>query len=359
MGKTRVADQLMPALLNVIPDSVVLLDASGGIVMANHELSDYLNRAVEQLIDTNVFDVLPLSVAKARKERLETVAATGKPVHFEDQHNGRWIANSYYPVKDASGTVMRVVSFARDITESKRAKQSSHQTEVEDITAREQAEQALLALSGRLIDSQEEECMRVARELHDGLGQAMALLGIELGKAAQATTLAAARKSIDKLSANVQTIARDLQQLSHRLHPSTLDHLGLSLAIKEHCEALAAHHPDLAIDFTASNVPRDVPNDVALSLFRIVQEALGNVVKHSGARKAQVVLVGDSQGLTLRIEDNGRGFDPEKAMAKGGLGLVSMSERMRIVGGSISIRPRPLAGTCIEADVPISQAKAA
>jgi PAS domain S-box-containing protein len=230
---------------------------------------------------------------------------------------------------------------------------------VEDITARKKAEQALLYLSGRLIGAQEEERKRVARELHDVVGQDVAMLGIELGKAARGTSLSDVRNAINKLSANLQTITSDLQQLSHRLHPSTLDHLSLSLAIKEHCEALAAQHEDIEFTFNSINVPNSVSKDVALCLFRIVQEALGNVVKHSKARRARVQLVGSSQDVALSIQDDGDGFDLEAAKAKGRLGLVSMSERLRIIGGSISIYSRPSAGTRIEVRVPIRNAKAA
>jgi signal transduction histidine kinase len=133
-----------------------------------------------------------------------------------------------------------------------------------------------------------------------------------------------------------------------------LDHLGLSLAIKEYCETLAARHEELAVTVTSKSVPRQVRKDVALCLYRIVQEALGNIVAHSGATKARVELLGRAEEITLSIEDDGRGFDPEAAETKGRLGLLSMRERSRIVGGTITIRSRPAAGTRIDVRVPIA-----
>jgi signal transduction histidine kinase len=131
-----------------------------------------------------------------------------------------------------------------------------------------------------------------------------------------------------------------------------LDHLGLALAIKEHCDALSALHPQLQIVLEADNVPRGIPSDVALCLFRIVQEALGNIVMHSGAHKAQITLGTHAQDITLSVEDDGCGFDVERALVEGGLGLVSMRERLRLIGGSMSICSRPCAGTRLEARAP-------
>jgi signal transduction histidine kinase len=124
--------------------------------------------------------------------------------------------------------------------------------------------------------------------------------------------------------------------MSYDLHPSKLVHLGLVTTVKGLCEELAQRH-GLEIEFTHEDVPADLPQEVSLCLYRITQECLNNVIRHSGARRAKVTVSGNEQEIRLVVSDSGIGFDPESPILKKGIGLVGMRERLRLVGGRISI----------------------
>jgi signal transduction histidine kinase len=147
-----------------------------------------------------------------------------------------------------------------------------------------------------------------------------------------------------------QEISSEIHRVAYQLHPSKLDHLGLVSAVKSHCLELAAHH-EIKISFKEKGCSGFIPKDVTLCLFRIVQESFRNVIKHSGAREASAVLVGTSDFIHLSISDNGRGFNLDRLESKKGLGLISMRERLRLVGGVISIQSTSQ-GTTIEVSIP-------
>ena len=223
-----------------------------------------------------------------------------------------------------------------------------------DITHARQTEETLRDLGGRLITAQEEERSRVARELHDDLNQRMALLSVELEQLSQRLP---ARQSNLRLSINnvwerAQEISSEIHRVAYQLHPSKLDHLGLVAAVKSHCLELAAHH-EIKIDFKEKGCSGFIPKNVTLCLFRIVQESFRNVIKHSGAREASVVLLGSPHLIHLSVSDTGRGFDVDSLASKSGLGLISMRERLRLVGGVISIHSTER-GTKIEVWIPLA-----
>jgi signal transduction histidine kinase len=219
------------------------------------------------------------------------------------------------------------------------------------------SQRELRVLTGRLLQAQETERRRIARELHDDLNQNLALLSVELDVLGQRPPESAAKLGdrMRELSARVKQLSSAVHGLSHQLHPSKLEQLGLLAATRGLCRELAEGHR-LSIDFTHSEVPDAIPEDAALCLYRIVQEALGNVIKHSGARHAAVGLTGGADALGLRIVDDGAGFDPGSVRGNGGLGLVGMRERLRLVGGTMSIDSRPAGGTRIEVRVPLHPA---
>jgi signal transduction histidine kinase len=226
----------------------------------------------------------------------------------------------------------------------------------EDTTRTRQTEEALRELGGRLITAQEEERSRVARELHDDLNQRMALLSIELEQLSQRIPAGQdnIRESIQNVWVRAQEISSEIHRVSYQLHPSKLDHLGLVAAVKSLCNELGSHH-EIKIAFREKGCHRLLPKEVTLCLFRIVQEALRNVIKHSGAAEAAVALAGSENVIHLSVSDTGRGFDAGSMEAKGGLGLISMRERLRSVGGVISIHSTAR-GTKIEVSVPLSSA---
>lgn len=225
---------------------------------------------------------------------------------------------------------------------------------VADITDRKRGEEALSGVSRKLIEAQEQERARIARELHDDLSQRMALLEIGLQQFERDIPglTSNAQGQLQKISDIATEVSSDLHNMSHRLHPAKLDLLGLVAAVGGHCKEVSEQQ-ELRIDFVHRDVETKIPKDVALCLFRIVQEALRNVVKHSGTAEAKVELSGSSGGIELCISDAGAGFNPESAPTKGGIGLVSMHERLRLVGGHLVVESEPSHGTRIRVRVPI------
>jgi signal transduction histidine kinase len=219
------------------------------------------------------------------------------------------------------------------------------------------SERELRLLTGRLLRAQEMERRRLARELHDDLSQNLALLSVEMELLGQRPLEQDGRlgEKMQELSGLVKHLTSYVHGLSHQLHQSKLEQLGLVAAVRSMCREQAAGH-GLLIEFTDGQSPRAIPDDAALCLYRIVQEALRNIIKHSGARRVGVDLGGAAGVVDLVIVDDGAGFDPRLADGKGGLGLVSMRERLRLVGGEIAIASKPGAGTSIVVRVPLGGA---
>ena len=216
-----------------------------------------------------------------------------------------------------------------------------------------QAEAALRDVSARLINAQEEERSRVARELHDDLSQRMALMSIELEQIAQTMHISdKMRRKFEGLQNQAQEISSDIHRLSYRLHPSKLDHLGLAAALRSLCEQINAGGK-LRVYLHQMGFPAMLPKDVTLCLFRIAQEALRNAVKHSEANhvRVNVKLLGDA--VHLAVADDGCGFEMRSGSFAEGLGLISIRERLRIVGGTFEIHSQPAQGTRIEVRVPL------
>jgi signal transduction histidine kinase/ABC-type uncharacterized transport system substrate-binding protein len=212
---------------------------------------------------------------------------------------------------------------------------------------------AQLQLSGLLINAQEHERSRLASELHDDFSQRLALLALQLGDVAESLTEPESLKErLEELKLSTSELGTDLHAVSHRLHSSTLDTLGLVSGLRTLCREFTARQ-DIEIDFTSENVPHDIHPDVALCLFRIVQEGLQNLKKHSGARTGQVRLRKLGDMLFLTLNDDGSGFDSNKQAQKEGLGIRSMQGRARILGGEFEIHSKPGKGTAIEVRVPL------
>jgi signal transduction histidine kinase len=211
-------------------------------------------------------------------------------------------------------------------------------------------------LSGMLINAQEDERARVASELHDDFSQRLAMLSLGLETAAEMVPAAPAEanRQLHELVNSASELGSDLHTLSHRLHSSTLEQLGLAAGVAAFCKEFNGQR-GIQVAFSQKDVPRSVAPDISLCLFRIVQEGLRNVQKHSGAAHAQVRIetVGDT--LHLSISDDGVGYDVEDGAGRQGLGLRSMRERVRLVGGRFEIHSKAQQGTRIEVWVPLTE----
>ena len=225
---------------------------------------------------------------------------------------------------------------------------------VQDITERKLAEEALSSVNGRLIEAQESERARIARDLHDDIGQRLALLTVALEhvKGLQPDSSSEALRCLEALQTQAAEITADLQALSHELHPPRLLHLGVVAAMRGFCSELSGQK-DVAIDFRDENVPESMPLDVSLCLFRVLQEALHNAVRHSRVRQFDVHLRGTADAIHLTIRDQGVGFDVDTASRGLGLGLTSMKERLKLVAGELLIESQSRRGTTVVARAPV------
>jgi PAS domain S-box-containing protein len=228
---------------------------------------------------------------------------------------------------------------------------------IRDITERKLAEESLATIGRRLIEAHEQERTWIGRELHDDINQRLALLAVELDQWCQHIPpndefIAQTRRAQERIS----QIAKDVQGLSHRLHSSKLEYLGLAKAANSFCKELS-EHTKVEIQFNHSGIPRTLSKEVSLCLFRVLQEALQNAVKHSGVRSFTVDLRGTEELIDLTVADLGAGFEEQDAFTGHGLGLISMRERLQLVHGELSVKSKPGAGTTIRARAPLRVAE--
>jgi PAS domain S-box-containing protein len=224
-----------------------------------------------------------------------------------------------------------------------------------DVTEQKLAQQALEQVSGQLIEAQEKERRRIARDLHDDICQRLALLSMEIEQTNRSSNELSkpTKTSLEEIRRHCSEIAGDVQSLSHQLHSSKLDYLGITAAIRGFCNEFSKQH-GVSVKFTDRDVPRPLPKDVSLCLFRVAQEALHNAVKYSGMSEFTVELSGVEDAVHLVVSDAGAGFDVEEARKRRGLGLLSMQERVHLVQGTFSVESQPGEGTRILALVPVA-----
>jgi PAS domain S-box-containing protein len=250
-----------------------------------------------------------------------------------------WLEKSAKGFFDEQGKLLRMIGMVANITE------------------RKLAEEALASVSRRLIDAQEQERSRIARELHDDIGQRLAILAINLTqmqlRPPNSSDLPSRMGELLKLTSE---IAADIQSLSHELHSSRLEFLGIVAAVRGFCREFGEQHK-VEIDCKIHDLPVPLSPDISLCFFRVLQEALHNSTKHSGVRHFEVELWGTPDEIHLTVGDSGAGFDTDAAKARQGLGLISMEERLKLLNGTLSIESQLQSGTTIHARVPFSSGK--
>jgi PAS domain S-box-containing protein len=224
-----------------------------------------------------------------------------------------------------------------------------------DVTERKQEESERLELSGRVLAAQEDERRRIAREIHDDFCQRLAVSTMKLQSLAGRPPGSESIALIEDLIGALKDLGHDIQAMSHRLHPAKLDALNLMPSIESLCHEMERDY-GLNIAFSHGGIPDRILGDIKLATFRIVQEALHNTVKHSGASKAEVHLRADGDAITLTVSDDGKGFDRAVDALSGGIGIQSMIERARMLGGDLRIETRPAVdGTLVVATMPLGQ----
>jgi PAS domain S-box-containing protein len=306
-------------------------------VLGYERVDEVLGKDMHHLIHQTRADGTPFPVEECPMIR---TMHTGQGVHVDDEVLWRANRTSFpaeywcYPQWKGQEVVGAVVAFF-------------------DITARKLAEAALASVSGKLIEAQEQERTRIARELHDDIGQRLAMLAIQLAQLQQSSSNPSEfLEHIGKLQRQTSEIAADIQSLSHKLHSSRLQYLGLPAALRGLCQEFSEQQ-EVEVEFETHDMPTSLSSDVSLCFFRVLQEALHNAAKHSGVRRFEVRLWGTQDEIHLMISDSGVGFDIEAAKAGPGFGLISMQERLKLLNGTLSVESQLERGTTIHAAVPL------
>jgi len=242
-----------------------------------------------------------------------------------------WVERNSRAYFDENGNLKLMVSIVADVSERKRA------------------EAALADVRRKLIEAQEQERARIGRELHDDITQRLAMLAIEISQLRGNPS--EIESGLPKLFKETNEIAADVQSMSHELHTSKLEILGVVGSLSSWCREFGSRH-DIQIDFK-NDVSSTLPLDMGLCLLRVLQEALHNAVKHSGAKRIEVQLTQHSKAVHLTVNDSGKGFDIDSARQDSGLGLTSMEERVRLINGTITIQSKPMKGTTVQVQVPL------
>ena len=311
-------------------------------ILGCERVDDLVGKNMHELIHHTRADGTSFPIDECRIHR---VVRTGQGEHVDDEFlwraNGTSFPAEYwsYPQRKGQAVVGTVVAFL-------------------DITQRKLAEAALANVSRKLIEAQEQERTRIARELHDDIGQRVAMLAIELEQIRQNFPDLPAEVSgrIVALWKQANEMATDVQSMSHELHSAKLQYLGITAAMRGFCQEFGQQQK-VEIGFTSHDLPLPLSPDISICLFRVLQEALHNSAKHSGGRHFEVRLWGMPDEVHLTVSDSGVGFDSEAAKTGQGLGLISMRERLKLVNGTLSVESRPKSGTTIHARVPLSSGR--
>jgi len=350
------------AMLDSIPDLMFLIGTDGVYLDYHAKDPNQLYVPPERFVGKRIVDIMPPDLATIFMREIGRVKHAAEPrvieyalpMHGEIRH---------YETRLVPCDGDSILSMVRDITSRKRAQAElqDRETELQRTNARNHD------LAGRLIAAQEAERRRVARELHDDLSQKLALLSIDADqlrlRSEQArgsnrelrsdglTIWDSTTALVREISNRAHEIASDIHRLSHELHPAKLAAIGLVASLEALCrDASIQHH--IAVDFLSADVPLGVGVEVSLCLYRVTQEALHNITKHSGATCALVRIAREADDLTLQIADQGHGFLLRDADGRG-LGLLSMRERVSFLGGEIDIHSAPGQGTRIGVRVPL------
>lgn len=327
-------------------EGVWVVDASSTLVFVNHRMAEMLGYSVDEMIGRSTRDFLEGESSGQADERMERRRA-GITEQFDFRFRRKdgsdlWGIVSTTPVMDEDNCFSGALGMVTDITQRKRAEEELRRSN-----------EQIRELAGRLITVQEEERRRIARELHDDIVQKVASLAISISLVKKRLPASAVSvvPEIASLQERVFGLADDIRQLSHQLHPAVLEHAGLIAALKSFTEEFSELE-GVGVKLTVPERNDAIPPDIAICVYRVVQESLRNVAKHSGSKSAEVTLAIEGSDLHLAIKDLGRGFDVDHARGTG-LGMLSVRERVRLCRGSIEITSDLDRGTTVTARIPL------
>lgn len=342
-------------LVHEAPVGIVLENLEGEILFANPAICRMLGYAAQEIVGAHCWQFSDPDAQADHWDPLQQLrVGTAESCQMEKQYRRKdgtymWGRVSLTLIGRNGDRDPVILGTMEDVTESKKTAADLQQLNLE-----------LRRLTTRLIHSQEVERQRIARELHDDINQRLAVLmmDIDLLQGEVPFEKESQHAALTRLMTQLDELSTDVHQLSHRLHSSKLQHLGLSAAFQELCTQLSSRHA-IRINLHTTDIPAALPEALSLCFYRVGQEGLKNAIKHSQSQQINVSISRDQQVLRLHIQDFGIGFD--QPAHHSGLGLVTMEERLRMVGGTLSVKSVPSCGTEIiaEAEVPSHQAAAA
>ena len=342
----RDREATMRALLNAPIDIAILIDANGIIRGANEAASKMLGKSVDELISLCIYDLFPPALAKSRKAQADKVFRSGSPVRFEDQRVGISFDHNLYPIFDAEGKVTQIAVYARDITYRKQAD--------EQLRA---YQERLRSLASQLSLTEEKERRRIATELHDSIGQTLAICKIQLGVLRQSASSTELVEPLEEIHQYIEDIIRDTRSLTFEISSPILYQLGLESALEWLAER-TQKRDGVRAKFRNDGQPKPLDDDIRIVLFQAVRELLINVVKHAQAQRVEVAIGRDDRHVRIAVEDDGVGFDvfpigSHWSEVKG-FGLFSIRERLGHLGGQLQIKSKPGLGTRVTLLAPLS-----
>ena len=350
-------EEIIRALLESAAQAIVTIDSGGRIELVNVTAEQMFGYSRQEMVGHPVEMLIPIRLQDIHHQhRADYFAHPRKrPMGIGLDLAGRRKDGSEFPIEVSLSYIetengIVAVGFITDITDRKLA-ETALQAKA---TSLQESQENLRALAGELLTAQEEANRRIARELHDVFGQKMALLGLKVNEVESLlpTQPSLASEKLRTCREQIGMLAQDIQEFSRQLHPSVLHELGLEIALRADCDAYS-RRTGTAAEFSAENVPNFLPEDISLCLYRVAQESLHNIWKHAETNRLGVMLRASTEEIELIVEDFGKGFDIEATKGQSGLGLISMQERVRLVGGTFAVTSKAGDGTRVEVRIPL------
>jgi len=343
---------LLETVLNQMAAGVVIAKApSGEVVLANNQARQILERSVGELRSVEEYSQYQMFRLDGRaystqeqplvRSILQGEVVMGEELRYlRPDGTFRVLFTNSAPVRDETGAIVASVVTFQDITDLRRAQEELLR----------QSNEVIHDLAGKLITAQEEERKRIARDLHDDVAQRIGLLSVRMDNLQRSLPPGiAAAEELSDIRKEIEQASEGIRLISHQLHSSRLI-LGLPRALEGYCREFSQQR-GIKVEFTQKGSTVPLPEPVPLVMFRVLQETLYNVARHSGAAQVEVSLLWEGDEIRLRVKDRGKGFDP--LQISDGLGLVSIRERLRLVDGKFKLSSAPGLGTEVEVSVPV------